>query len=115
MWNFVSFLLLVSNLTQLQQGLSHGTTEFVDQTFKALINNTSILPLQQVKFKGAVSPVFSVPLNSLKTYFNGSVLLTVALQVYMSSYLLSSAGDGLDGSGLQLEKIGQFSSSSCVS
>ena len=36
------------------------------------------------------------------------MLLTITLQVYISSYLLSFAADGLDGNGLQLEKIGQF-------
>ena len=35
-------------------------------------------------------------------------MLTITLRVYIIWHLLSFAADGLDGNGLQLEKIGQF-------
>ena len=35
-------------------------------------------------------------------------MLLIILQVYITLYLLSFAADDLDGSGLQLEKIGRF-------
>ena len=35
-------------------------------------------------------------------------MLLIILKVYISKYLLCFAADDLDGSGLQLEKIGQF-------
>ena len=35
-------------------------------------------------------------------------MLTIALRVFKNKYLLSFAVDGLDGNGLQLEKIDQL-------
>ena len=39
---------------------------------------------------------------------NGSVLLTTTLPLRRNCFHSSLAGDGQDGSGLQLEKIGHF-------
>ena len=38
---------------------------------------------------------------------NGRVLLTITLLVHRNNFSLFLAGDGQDGSGLQLDKIGQ--------
>ena len=66
-------------------------------------------------FKGAVSRIFSVTMDSQKAYLfrwnrqnNGRVLLTITLLVHTNNFSLFLAGDGQDGSGLQLDKIGQY-------
>ena len=66
-------------------------------------------------FKGAVSTIFSVHLNSRKRYLygrkrkrNGSVLLTTTLRVHRNWFHSSLTADGQDGNGLQIEKNGHF-------